>query len=230
MSVPTFKIYFTFSRPLIIIKTGFKNMSENIADKNIIGNSSNSVSADELAEEAGARIEASLIKARSTANLYLSQSLVDSVSTTTENIVELTKKSKAVNDSYGNPLSSVGTDDKVNSFTTYGFSADTLQWPLWLALYNDSWVFQRAIDKPATDMIAAGFTIHGNKNYDKIYKVYNRYKNQMNDLLKWGALFGGSIAVILFENVKNNDLSKPLNKNNIKGNDSNCMLQTDGMD
>lgn len=178
----------------------------------------NATSAEVLAEEAGKNIEASLLKARATANLYIAPSLLDSVSTTTEEIVELAKKSKPVqvSDHYGNTLASVGTEDKVQGFTTYGFSADSLQWPLWLALYNDSWVFQRAIDKPATDMIAAGFTLHGNRDYTKIYKAYNRYKNQLNDLLKWGALFGGSIAVILFENVKNQDLCKPLNKLNIK--------------
>ena len=181
-------------------------------------NDSNTISAEVLAEEAGKNIEASLLKARATANLYIAPSLLDSVSTTSEGIVELAKKSKPVqvNDHYSNALASVGTEDKVQGFTTYGFSADTLQWPLWLALYNDSWVFQRAIDKPATDMIASGFTLHGDKDYSRIYKAYNRYKNQLNDLLKWGALFGGSIAVILFENIKNEDLKKPLIKSNIK--------------
>ena len=56
------------------------------------------------------------------------------------------KDSIVVNDAYGNKLLSVGTDDKVESFTNYGFSNDTLNWTLWLALYNDSWVFKRAID------------------------------------------------------------------------------------
>lgn len=189
-----------------------KKSSNNVVNKQEVA-----ISQEQFADEAGRSIEASLMQAKSTASLYMAPSLFDSISSRIENIKEITSKSKVVNDQYGNSLASVGTDDRVNSFTTYGFSADTLQWPLWLALYNDSWVFQRAIDKPATDMIAAGFTLRGDRDYGKIYKAYNRYKNQLNDLLKWGALFGGSIAVILFENIKNEDLQKPLIKKNIKG-------------
>lgn len=169
------------------------------------------------ADQIGASIEAALLKARSTTSLYEGASLADSVTDTKEKVFEIAKKSAIVNDQYGNALASVGTDDKVNTFTTYGFSADTLQWPLWLALFNDSWVFERAITKPATDMVASGFTLRGNRDYTKIYKAVNRYKNQLTDILKWGSLFGGSIGVVLFENIKNEDLKKPLVKRNIVG-------------
>ena len=42
------------------------------------------------------------------------------------------KDSVAVNDAYGNSLMAIGTDDKVETFTNYGFSNDTLNWMLWL--------------------------------------------------------------------------------------------------
>ena len=166
------------------------------------------LSIEEFAEMAGAQIESALAKARATSNKYSAPSLFDSVNDSQEKMVSLAAESVAMKDHYGNSLSSVGTNDKVEGFSTYGFSADTLQWPLWLALYNDSWVFKRAIDKPAQDMISAGFTLRGQKNYEVVYKAYNRYKVQLQDLLKWGALFGGAIAVILFENVKNEDFKK----------------------
>lgn len=175
------------------------------------------LSIEEFAEMAGQNIEAALAKARATDSKYHSASLFDSINDSQEKIADLAKDSIPMKDHYGNSLSASGTNDKVEGFSTYGFSADTLQWPLWLALYNDSWVFKRAIDKPAQDMISAGFTIRGQNNYEQVYKCYNRYKNQLQDLLRWGALFGGAIAVILFENVKNEDLDKPLIKENVKG-------------
>lgn len=154
-------------------------------------------------------------------------SLIDSALSNAEDIaasglaskpVSSNEKSKSyVADHYGNSLSSVGNQDKAQSFSNYGFSADTLNWPLWLALYNDSWVFRRAIDKPAQDEVTAGFTLHGDSDYSQVYKLYNRYKNDMTDLLAWGALFGGSIAVMLVEGVGDEGLKAPLKKSELKG-------------
>ncbi len=151
--------------------------------------------------------------------------IVDTALVNAEEIAKLANQSKGVSkegkgyikDHYGNSLSAVGNEDRVQSFTNYGFSADTLNWPLWLALYNDSWVFRRAIDKPAQDMIVAGFTLHGDRDYSQVYKLVNKYKNDLTELATWGALFGGAIAVLLFEGVKKEDLAKPLKKDQIKG-------------
>jgi len=151
--------------------------------------------------------------------------VVDTAINNSENIAKLANSSdvvskenkKILKDHYGNSLASVGNQDRVQSFTNYGFSADTLNWPLWLALYNDSWVFRRAIDKPAQDMVTAGFTLHGDRDYTPVYKLANRYKNDLTDIATWGALFGGSVGVFLFEGVKKEDLAKPLKKEMIKG-------------
>ena len=125
-------------------------------------------------------------------------------------------KSKVIVDAYGNPLTAVGTDDKIKSFSTYGFDNSTLNWPLWLALYNDSWVFRRAIDKPAQDEVNSGFTLHGTTDYSKIYKSFERYKPDLIQLLSWGALFGGSIAVMLFDGVPDEQLEEPLSRKKVK--------------
>lgn len=120
---------------------------------------------------------------------------------------------KRINDSYSNSLLSIGSDDKVQSFTNYGFSNDTLNWMLWLALYNDSWVFKRAIDKPAQDEIRCGITLQGeNEKFDNVYRRLKRYRFDLIQLLQWGALFGGSIGVMMFDNFKDADYAKPLNK------------------
>lgn len=151
--------------------------------------------------------------------------IVDTALINAEEIAKLADQSKGVSkegkkyikDHYGNSLAAVGNEDRVQSFTNYGFSADTLNWPLWLALYNDSWVFRRAIDKPAQDMIVAGFTLHGDRDYSQVYKLVNKYKNDLTELATWGALFGGAIGVLLFEGVKKEELAQPLKKERIKG-------------
>lgn len=150
--------------------------------------------------------------------------LRESIEDTAERYDSIAAKSKPVNhaattlkDSYGNSLAAIGTNDKVQSFTNYGFSNDTLNYTLWLAIYNDSWVFRRAIDKPAQDEVNCGFTLHGNEDYTEIYKAYEKYKSELINLLKWGALFGGAIGVIMFEGFKAEDYAKPLSPAMIKG-------------
>lgn len=128
---------------------------------------------------------------------------------------------KGIRDSYGNSLLSVGTDDKVATFTNYGFSNDSLNWTLWLALYNDSWVFRRAIDKPAQDEIRCGIELQGDYNKDAIYRMLKKHRFELIQLLQWGALFGGSVAVMMFDNLSDPDYEKPLDKEKIK--QSKCM-------
>lgn len=135
---------------------------------------------------------------------------------TRERIQDSIKNSKAINDSYGNKLASIGTDDKVESFTNYGFSNDTLNYPLWLALYNDSWVFRRAIDKPAQDEIRCGVTLQGEFDKTNVTKLLKACRFDMIQLLQWGALFGGSVAVMMFDGLEDADYAKPLNKEKIK--------------
>ena len=122
-----------------------------------------------------------------------------------------------VTDEYNNSVAGAGDFDVQRSFTNYGFSNDTMNWALWLTLYNDSWVFRRAIDKPAQDEVNCGFTLNGSQDYDKVYKSYNKCKNKMIELLMWGALFGGSIGVLMFDGISDEELGKPINKEKIKG-------------
>ena len=145
------------------------------------------------------------------------QETLDSrTSETKQKIIDSATNSKTINDAYGNKLASIGTDDKVQSFTNYGFSNDTLNYPLWLALYNDSWVFKRAIDKPAQDEIRCGITIQGEFDKEPIYKLLKKARFDMIQLLQWGALFGGSVAVMMFDGLEDADYAKPLNKAKIK--------------
>lgn len=115
-------------------------------------------------------------------------------------------------DAYENSLLGIGGKDKTEEFTKYGFSNNTLNFYHWLALYNDSWVFRRAIDKPAQDMVRQGFTLIGNSDFTPIYKRYNQAKTDLAQTLQWGRLFGGSVMVLLFDKVQLDQMYQSIDK------------------
>lgn len=144
-------------------------------------------------------------------------SLLESVSKSQKNLIDLSQNSKPVKDAYSNSLTSTGTEDKVESFTNYGFTNDTLNWWLWLALYNDSWVFRKVIDKPSQDMVRCGITLDLDSDKEKdVYNILKKLQTQLIEINQWGALFGGSIGVVMFDTLSDEDYSKPLNVKKIK--------------
>lgn len=127
------------------------------------------------------------------------------------------KSITSIKDSYGNKLLGIGNDDKEAEFNEYSFTNDTLNWPLWLALYNDSWVFKRAIDKPAQDEIRCGIQIETDTTHkDTIQRLIKAHRQDFIELLQWGALFGGSVAVCMFDNFKDEDYAISMANNNKK--------------
>ena len=155
--------------------------------------------------------------AMSDSKKFNSLSMDDTLEDTVNKMLGIANGSVAMKDHYRNTLTATGTADKVQTFSSYGFNNDTLNWPLWLALYNDSWVFRRAIDKPAQDEVNCGFTLHGSEDYSRVYKAYGRYKTDLIRTLMWGALFGGSVAVMMFDTVSDEEMSKPIRLSKIKG-------------
>lgn len=134
------------------------------------------------------------------------------INDTADKIRESAKESIPMKDSYGNSLLSIGSDDESAKFSTYGFDNNTLNWWLWLALYNDSWVFRRTIDKPSQDMIRAGITLAGsNPKFKNVMRKLQAKRTDFINLLQWGALFGGSIACVLFDNFTDDDYKLPMN-------------------
>lgn len=129
-----------------------------------------------------------------------------------KNIYDAAKDSVVMRDSYGNSLLSIGNNDKDVKFENYAFNNNTLNWWLWLALYNDSWVFRRTIDKPSQDMIRCGITLQGtNSKYGEVLRKMKSHRFDFIQLLQWGSLFGGSIACILFDNFDDEDYKQPMN-------------------
>lgn len=152
-------------------------------------------------------------------NMDTKNDYFDTLTSHASQIHDATSKSAALKDAYGNSLLSIGTDDKSASFDTTSYSNDTLNWPLWLALYNDSWVVKRAIDKPAQDEIRAGITIFNVNDADKLdtlQRILKSHRSDFIELLQWGHLFGGAIACMLFDTLDDADYAKPMNYAKIK--------------
>lgn len=156
----------------------------------------------------------------STRSVSLTDSFENQLTDTRERILEQINDSTVINkqikDSYGNSLTAIGNNDRVEEFTNYSLTNETMNYPLWLALYNDSWVFRKIIDKPAQDQISCGITLHGKNNYTKIYKAFDKFKPELTNLIRWGRLFGGSIAVMMFDTINDADMKYPLKKSAIK--------------
>ena len=116
----------------------------------------------------------------------------------------------SIKDSYSNSVLGIGNADHIEQFDEYSFDNSTLNWYFWLALYNESWVFRRAIDKTSQDMIRPLISINGTQDYSKVYKVINNLKPELIDAVKWSKLFGGSIMVLLFKGITLDDMKNPI--------------------
>lgn len=125
------------------------------------------------------------------------------------------RHTRKLQDGYGNSLLAIGNNEKRDDFENYTFDNDTLNYWLWTTLYNDSWVFKRAIDKPAQDEIRCGVTLQGTADFAKVYRRLKALRSDFINLLQWGALYGGSIACMMFDNIDDKEYAKPMNMNKI---------------
>lgn len=174
---------------------------------------------DKVRDEASA----SIADAISNKNMQLIKDMAakasnDVESKLTEKVDVYSEALKAsLGDAYENLLNGTGAQDKNAAFTKYIMTNNTLNYVLWLTMYNDSWPFRTAIDKPARDEIRCGITLNNNKLDDDqrkdIYDFFTSKSSDLIDILKWGALFGGSIGVVMFDTLKDEDYSKSMSTN-----------------
>lgn len=129
----------------------------------------------------------------------------------------VSKSASEIKDAYTNSVLGIGGADHLAQFDEYDFNNNTLNWFLWLALYNESWVFRRTIDKPSQDMIRPGISILGSLDYSKVYSQLQSMRSDLIDALKWMKLFGGSVLVLLFKGISFDDMKDPIDYNRIKG-------------
>lgn len=144
-------------------------------------------------------------------------SLFDSIDKKVQEVEEIAQVSIPIRDGYRNSLLGIGDGNQIESFTSYGLDTNTLNWMLWTVLYSDSWVFKRAIDKPAQDEVRCGIRLIGNDpKIELIYKLLNKYRSDLIQLLQWGALYGGAIGVLMFDNVRDEEYAQPMNIEKLK--------------
>lgn len=140
-------------------------------------------------------------------------------------IAEAAKTSKAmhakVTDAYSNQflnISDMNSQNDVSSdvFQRYSLTNDSLNWGLWLAMYNGSWVFRKAIDKPAEDMVSCGISIKSDQDTTMLREDLFSLRSDLISLVKWGKLFGGAVGLIMFDSLKDKDYAQPIDFSKIK--------------
>ena len=145
------------------------------------------------------------------------EGVFDNINDHAKKLYDDNKNNPILKDSFGNSLTSTGYYDKIEHFNRYTFDNSTLNFWLWTTLYNESWVFRRAIDKPAQDEVRCGINIKCDSEYlEQIYDDINNHETELIQILQWGALYGGSIGVIMFDNLDDVDYRNPLNVNTLK--------------
>lgn len=142
---------------------------------------------------------------------------------------------KKAQDSYDNSMLMIGNSDVMSQFDSYNIHGLLYNWHLWTSLYMSSWVFARAVDKPASDMIRNGWKIKIDfkeqhklvtekvegkniiKRVDQSEDAYSTfYKKQsafIQDLIHANALsrlYGGSVAGLIDDRTKRQDYATEL--------------------
>ncbi|MDY6469138.1 DUF1073 domain-containing protein [Acinetobacter faecalis] len=101
--------------------------------------------------------------------------------------------------------------------STYGFdflSRDRLKLE---AMYRSSWIVGQVVDVVAEDMTREGINIRGLDDPDDANKIQQKLDdleiwNELTNVIKWGRLYGGAIAVML---IDGQDASTPLDINTV---------------
>ena len=109
-------------------------------------------------------------------------------------------KMRRLQDAYDNAAMMIGRSDAFSSFDSYDINGMLYNWYLWTALYVSSWVFARAIDRPATDMIRAGWKIVPELKEDKL-----EIKNEAGKIVVQNVRFNHSLF-----NTKMREMIQPI--------------------
>ena len=114
-------------------------------------------------------------------------------------------------DSFQNLRAGLGIGaENLMSGGQYGYNPITrsrqqLEW-----MFRGSWIVRCAVKTMADDMTRAGIEIQSTDKPDDIKKIQNEFlrlgvHTKVNENIKWGRLYGGSIAVMMIEGQKFED-------------------------
>lgn len=125
---------------------------------------------------------------------------------------DATKASRTV-DGFDNFVSRLGlNNDNTLSGGTYEFNLVTRNRVKLEAAYRGSWIVGRIIDSIPEDMTRSGIAINTNEDDSDIADIRTaisrlKISESLCDNLRWGDLYGGSIAVL---QIEGQDMSSPL--------------------
>lgn len=146
-------------------------------------------------------------------------------------VVDVNKK-VTVKDAFINPVAKLGLGmDNLLSGTDYTRSRFTQDYNLMVTLYRTHWIVKKIIDVVANDMTKAGIKITTYLEPDIVKRVMSCIKRRkveksLNELVRWGRLFGGAGAVMLIDG-QDEILDQPLDINTIMLNDFKGLLVFD---
>lgn len=143
-----------------------------------------------------------------------------------------TGKKLPVKDAFMNPVAKLGLGlDNLLSGTDYTRSRFTQDYNLMVTLYRTHWIVKKIIDVVANDMTKAGIKITSDLEPLLVKRINNCMKVRkvhysLNELVRWGRLFGGAGAVMLI-NGQDEMLEQPLDLDSIMLNDFKGLLVFD---
>ena len=124
------------------------------------------------------------------------------------------KKETIVKDEFSNSLFRLGYGSQSPlEATEYPLTRMTDNYALLNSLYRTNWVVQNVVGLMVDDMLREWYSIKGNiapEQRDELARLERQIgiRDQLNDGLRWGRLYGGAAGLIMVEGQE--DLSKPL--------------------
>lgn len=124
------------------------------------------------------------------------------------------KKETIVKDEFSNSLFRLGYGSQSPlEATEYPLTRMTDNYALLNSLYRTNWVVQNVVGLMVDDMLREWYSIKGNiapEQRDALARLERQIgiRDQLNDGLRWGRLYGGAAGLIMVEGQE--DLSKPL--------------------
>lgn len=146
-------------------------------------------------------------------------------------IAQMDKK-VAVKDAFINPVAKLGLGmDNLLSGTDYTRSRFTQDYNLMVTLYRTHWIVKKIIDVVSNDMTKAGIKITTALEPAIIKRIQGCIKRRkveksLNELVRWGRLFGGAGAVMLIDG-QDDILDQPLDLDSIMLDDFKGLLVFD---
>ena len=149
--------------------------------------------------------------------------LIKDIKTNAEHVNDITNgtgNSVRVNDAFSNPVAKLGWgEENIINATQYPMTRLTQDWQLLTSLYRTSWIVQRVCNAIPEDALSDLSVEIPEATTDEIYQIKEEIRSthlreSLLEGLRWGRLYGGAAAIIMVSGQEE-DLSLPLDRNNI---------------